>query len=237
MKISFYQRIKRGLLRLRLHPIRAFVFHQVSDVFEPDTMWECDWTETEAFKRSISALTKKYTFISLDEVKEHLANDRFRFKDYAALTADDGWASLKNILPWLVGQKIPVTLFLNPSCLDGKHWNSRETDKLLTGEEVARIVEQGEPYITIASHGWTHKNSKTMSLEEFEDSVRKSEEVLDRLPGHVPFYAFVSGRHTPAQVDFLRSRPLTPVFVDGRDNVNDPMSIHRHCIDGIPIHE
>lgn len=237
MKISFYQRIKRGLLRLRLHPIRVFVFHQVSDVFEPDTMWDCDWTETETFKRSISALTKKYTFLSLAEVKEHLANDRFRFKDYAALTADDGWASLKNILPWLVGQKIPVTLFLNPSCLDGKHWNSRETDKLLTGEEVVRVVEQGEPYITIASHGWTHKNSKTMSLEVFEDSVRKSEEVLDRLPGHVPFYAFVSGRHTPAQVDFLRSRPLTPVFVDGRDNVNDPMSIHRHCIDGIPIHE
>ena len=100
MKMSFYQRIMRGLLRLRLHPIRVFVFHQVSDVFEPDTMWECDWTETEAFKRSLSALTKKYTFISLDEVKEHLANDRFRFKDYAALTADDGWASLKNILPW-----------------------------------------------------------------------------------------------------------------------------------------
>ena len=237
MKMSFYQRIMRGLLRLRLHPIRVFVFHQVSDVFEPDTMWECDWTETEAFKRSISALTKKYTFISLDEVKEHLANDRFRFKDYAALTADDGWASLKNILPWLVEQKIPVTLFLNPSCLDGKHWNSRETDKLLTGEEVARIVEQGGAFITIASHGWTHKNSKTMPLDNFENSVQMSEEALERLPGHVPFYAFVSGRHTSAQVTYLRSRKLTPVFVDGRDNVNDPKSIHRHCIDGIPIHE
>lgn len=237
MKKPFLQRLRHRLSRMRRHPIPVFVFHQVSDVFEPDTMWECDWTEAEAFKRSILVLTKKYTFISLDQVKDHLTQDRFRFKDYAALTADDGWASLKGILPWLAEQKIPVTLFLNPSCLDGKHWNSRETDKLLTEEEVVRIVGQGAPYITIASHGWTHKNSKTMSLEEFEDSVRMSEEVLERLPGHVPFFAFVSGRHTPAQVACLRSRKLTPVFVDGRSNVNDPMSIHRHCIDGIDIHE
>lgn len=237
MKISLYQRIKRGLLRLRLHPIRVFVFHQVSDVFEPDTMWECDWTETESFKRSISALTRKYTFISLNQVKDHLENDRFRFKDYAALTADDGWASLKNILPWLAEQKIPITLFLNPSCLDGNHWNSRETDNLLTEEEVIRIVGQGAPYISISSHGWSHKNSKTMSLEEFEESVQMSEDALKKLPGHVPFYAFVSGRHTPSQVAYLRSRQLIPVFVDGRDNVNDPVSIHRHCIDGIHFHD
>ena len=237
MKQNFFQRLKHLWSRIWFHPIQVFVFHQVSDVFEPETMWECDWTQTNAFKQRILAMKKKYTFISLTEVQRHLAQDKWRFRNYASLTADDGWASLTNILPWLVEQKIPVTLFLNPSCLDGKHWNSRETDKLLIGEEVVRVVEQGAPYITIASHGWTHTNSKTMSLEDFEDSVRMSEEALGRLPGHVPFYAFVSGRHTPAQVDFLRNRQLTPVFVDGQNNVNDPMSIHRHCIDGIPIHE
>ena len=232
MKMSLYQRIKRGLLRLRLHPIRVFVFHQVSDVFEPDTMWECDWTETEAFKRSISALTKKYTFISLDQVKDHLENDRFRFKDYAALTADDGWASLKNILPWLVERKIPVTLFLNPSCLDGKHWNSRETDKLLTREEVVRIVEQGAPYITIASHGWTHKSSLHMTMEEFIESVDKSERVLQEMPAKVPFFAYASGLSAEGQFGYLRKQGLTPVYVDRRVNSKDSILIHRYCIDG-----
>ena len=232
MKMSLYRRIKRGLLRLRLHPIRVFVFHQVSDVFEPDTMWECDWTETEAFKRSISALTKKYTFISLDQVKDHLENDRFRFKDYAALTADDGWASLKNILPWLVERKIPVTLFLNPSCLDGKHWNSRETDKLLTREEVVRFVEQGAPYITIASHGWTHKSSLHMTMEEFIESVDKSERVLQEMPAKVPFFAYASGLSAEGQFGYLRKQGLTPVYVDRRVNSKDSILIHRYCIDG-----
>ena len=235
MSKPFLQKLKHRLIRMRLHPISVFLFHQVSDVFEPETMWDIDWTQTKVFKDNILALKKKYTFIPLDEVKEHLDRDRFRFRNYAALTSDDGWASLKSILPWLVENKVPVTLFLNPSCLDGTHHNSRETDKLLTEEEVRRIVEDGAPFITIASHGWTHKSCTTMSMEEFEESVHKAEGVLDRLPGKVPFYAFASGMHTIAQVVFLRASGLVPVFVDGVAN-EDPASIHRYCIDGIRIH-
>ena len=232
MKKPLRRRIGHYLLRMRLHPIRVFVFHQVSDAFEPETMWDIDWTQTDAFKDIIRSLMKKYTFISLNEVKDHLANDRFRFRDYAALTSDDGWASLQNILPWLVGNKIPVTLFLNPSCLDGKHWNSRETDKLLTEEEVRRIVGDGTPYITVASHGWTHRNCKTMSENEFVDSVRRSEAVLGTIPGKVPFYAFASGLSRSEQVAYLKKNHLIPVFVDGMKNETDASVIHRECIDG-----
>lgn len=218
--------------RMFLHPIQVFVFHQVSDVFEPETMWDCDWTQTEDFKRNILALKKKYTFIPLSEVRRRVARDRWRLKDYAALTADDGWASLTNILPWLTQQKIPVTLFLNPSCLDGKHRNSRETDKLLTKEEIVRIVEEGAPFITIASHGWTHQSCLDMTLEAFVESVDKSEAVLGGMPAKVPFFAFASGLSAPGQADYLRGRGLVPVYVDRRVNVQDPASIHRYCIDG-----
>lgn len=232
MKKSFFQRVRHHLFRLRLHPIRVFVFHQVSDVFEPDTMWECDWTQTDVFKRNILALKQKYTFISLAEVRNHLEKDKWRLKDYAALTADDGWASLANILPWLVEQKIPITLFLNPSCLDGQHRHSRETDKLLTEQEVLNIVEEGSPYISVASHGWTHKSCTEMTMEEFEESVQRSEVVLNRIPSKVSFFAFASGKHTQEQVDYLRGNSLIPVFVDGTVNENDPDAIHRYCIDG-----
>lgn len=236
MKTSFFQRLRHILFRLRFRPIRVFVFHQVSDVFEPDTMWECDWTQTDVFKENISALMKKYTFISLEEVRRHLREDKFRVRRYAALTSDDGWASLKNILPWLAEQKVPVTLFLNPSCLDGKHWNSRETDKLLTEAEVVGLVEACAPYVSIASHGWTHRNNKEMTADEFAENVMKSEALLGRLPGKVPFYAFASGYHRMWQVEFLRENGLIPAFVDARVNDNDPFSLHRFCIDGIKIH-
>lgn len=232
MSRSFFQKVKHRLVRMRLHPISVFLFHQVSDVFQPETMWDIDWTQTETFKRNILALKKKYTFIPLDEVTERLSCDRFRFRDYAALTSDDGWASLKTILPWLVEQEIPVTLFLNPSCLDGLHKNSRETDKLLTKEDVLRIVEEGKPYISVASHGWTHKDSTKMTMDEFQESVQESEEVLTGIPGKVPYFAFASGKHTPKQVGFLKSEGLIPVFVDGAANEKDPTVIHRYCIDG-----
>ena len=231
MKTSFFQRVWRHLSRMCLRPIPVFVFHQVSDVFEPDTMWDCDWTQTDIFKRNILELKKRYQFIPLSEVQRHLTKDKWRFKNYAALTADDGWASLTNILPWLKEQRIPVTLFLNPSCLDGIHKNSRETDKLLTEDDVNRIVQEGAPYVTVASHGWTHRNCKGMTMEEFEESVQKSERVLERMQAKVPFFAFASGLYTWAQVDYLRKRNLVPVFVDGRDNENDPASIHRYCMD------
>lgn len=232
MKKTFFQRVRHRLFRMRLHPIRVFVFHQVSDLFEPETMWECDWTQTEDFKQMILALKRKYTFISLPEVQQHLSKDWFRFRNYAALTADDGWASLTNILPWLAEKKIPVTLFLNPSCLDGLHWNSRRTDKLLTQDDVFQCVEDNAPFVTIASHGWTHQSCTEMNMDEFEESVLKSENVLKVLPGKLPFFAFPSGLYTVAHVGFLRENGLVPVFVDGTENESDPCSIHRYCIDG-----
>ena len=232
MKKPLYQRIRHRLMRMRLHPIRVFVFHQVSEQFKPETMWECDWTRTDVFKSLLSELKRRYSFIPLDEAYERLQQDRVRLKDYAVLTSDDGWASLKEILPWLAEQQIPVTLFLNPSCLDGIHKHSRETDELLTEVEIRQLADEYRPLISIASHGWTHKDCTEMTLEEFADSVRKSEETLKTLPGKVSFYAFASGLSKPEQMDYLRQNALVPVWVDGMKNDSGTDLIHRECLDG-----
>ena len=52
--ISYYWK------RIRLRLVSVFLFHHVSDIFEPDTMWKCDWIQTEAFKKKVLALKKKY---------------------------------------------------------------------------------------------------------------------------------------------------------------------------------
>lgn len=223
--------IKRKWTRLRLKPVRVFCFHHVSDVFAPDTMWECDWTQTDAFKQDILAMKKKYTFISLAEAYNHISNDKFRKTNYAVLTSDDGWASLKNILPWLAEEKIPITMFLNPMYMDGKHFQSRDSEEFLTKEEVADLTERYEPFITIASHGWSHEDCMKMSMDSFKDSVSKSEEYLKSIKGKVPFYAFTFGRHTNKQLEFLDLQNLVPVLMDGMVNYDDASCIHRECID------
>lgn len=70
--------IKRKWTRLRLKPVRVFCFHHVSDVFDPDKMWKCDWTQTEVFKQNVLAPKKRYTFISLQEAYNHISCDKFR---------------------------------------------------------------------------------------------------------------------------------------------------------------
>ena len=92
---GFVDRLKRKWKRLWLKPIRVFCFHHVSDEFEPDTMKECDWMQTESFKRIVLSLKKKYVFVSMQEAYGHIANDRHRLNHYAVLTA------VRRLLLWL----------------------------------------------------------------------------------------------------------------------------------------
>lgn len=228
---AFFSNIHHKLMHLFLRPIRVFVFHQVSDVYNPDTMWACDWTKTETFEQNIKALQKKYAFISLQEAYKHIRYDHFRLKKYAVLTSDDGWASLRNILPWLISQRIPVTLFLNPSYLLGEETPQKGETSLLKEEEVEELLKQGAGLLSVASHGWTHAFCSTMSLQGFVSSVKNSEAYLSQKKEYVPFFAYPCGRHTGEQDVFLIKNNIIPVYCDGMKNYNDPHCIHRECID------
>lgn len=232
---SLSNKLRHRILLLRLKSIRVFVFHQVSDMFNPDSMWECDWTQTETFKRAILELKKSYVFIPLADAHRHLQCDRLRWKRYAVLTADDGWESLRGILPWLAEQHIHITLFLNPLYLDGEHKQYRSTERFLMRNEVSHLVGKYHPYISVASHGWSHKDCSAMDMPQFQEQVAKAEQTLACFPNKIPFYAFAWGKHKKDQVDYLRNHSLVPVFVDGLSNINDPNSIHRECLDGKKI--
>lgn len=193
-------------------------------------MWECDWTQTSEFKRIISSLKKDYTFISLADAYNHILHDTIRTKKYAVLTADDGWSSQANIIPWLSKEKIPITLFLNPLYMDGIHKQSRDTEKLLTVEEINVIVSTYAPYVTIGSHGWSHKDCCKMSTDEFDDNYKKAESALKIMAGYIPFYAFTFGSHTKEQIQYLRDKKVVPVLLNGGMNYHGDI-VDRQCID------
>ena len=66
-------KLRKRWTRLWIKPVRVFCFHQVSDVFDSDTMKECDWMQTEAFKKKILVFKQQYTFVSLEEAYSHIA--------------------------------------------------------------------------------------------------------------------------------------------------------------------
>ncbi len=222
-------------MKLRLQPIRVFCFHQVSEHFDASTMWECDWTQIDQFKQNILNLKEQYTFISLSDAEEKLKHDIFRLEKYAVLTADDGWASLQNIIPWLVENKVPITLFVNPAYLDGKHYQERETEKLLIEQDLKEWSAVYKQYVSIASHGWKHAKISELSIEQFEQGVLDSEKELAEIPSKVPYFAFAYGIFTMDSVKILRKYNLCPVLVDGGKNYRYDGYIHRECIDGLNI--
>ncbi len=227
-------RFNRKITNFLCVPIRVFVFHQVSSQFDERGMWDCDWTEIEQFKKNILTLCKDYTFISLECAYNIIQKDNFRMRKYAVLTADDGWSSVLSIIPWLWEHNIPITLFLNPFYLDGNHKQEREAEKLLTEEDIRKIILDYSN-VSIASHGWTHRKCTEMSDLEFVDSVERAQKYLLEFHSVVPFYAFTYGYFKNNQLDILQRYNLIPVLVDGQRNHKKSAVIHRECIDGITL--
>jgi len=229
---TFFHRCNNWLKKKRLQPIRVFLFHQVSAEFDETTMKLGDWTETSVFKNNIEKLQKDYTFISLERAVSMMKKDVIRRKRYAVLTSDDGWLSLKTILPWLYEQQIPVTLFLNPGYYDGKHFREKSTEKYLLQSDVEELYECYGNMVTIGLHGWNHTDATKLTIDEFSNSVKKSLEELSKLSNFKPYYAYTYGSHSKETDDILRQNNLMPVLIDGGINIDDSFCIHRELLDG-----
>ena len=215
-------------MKLRLQPIRVFCFHQVSETFDASTMYLIDWMQIDEFKSKIQSLHQSgVEIISLSQAYEHIKTDRFRFRKYAVITFDDGYSSLKEILPWLAEHNIPVTLFINGKYLDGKSYRDNSNEKYLTRVELWTLAS---PFIEVGSHGWEHIDATQMSLDEFGRYIDENLKLIQQHPGYIPFHAYTWGRHTLGTDAYLHSKRITPVYIDGMKNYNDTEVVHRELL-------
>ena len=222
-----FRKISKKLLRLRLCPIKVFCFHIISESFDSQTMWECDWMQTDRFKSLVDRLSRGgYRFISLTDAYKHIANDWCRFKKYAVFTFDDGSKTILELMPWLAERMIPITLFVNPAFLSGNAKREKPM-ALMREDELKHFVEQYSSLVTLASHSYKHEDVSLFSEEMFQKDVLCCEDYLNSLPGKIPFYAYPYGRFTKLTNDILRKVNLIPVLVDGQDNFGDNRFIHR----------
>ena len=225
--LKLQEHIQRFWKKLRLQPIRVFCFHQVSDVFDPESMWECDWMSTVDFKTKINDLQQEYTFISLPEAYEKLKHDTFRCNKYAVLTADDGSKTIECILPWLHEQHIPLTMFLNGSYLDGKTYRESPAERYYTKEELMHLNLDN---VTFGHHSWNHKDLRLLTMEDFESSIRQNTAILADIPNLIPFWAYPYGTHSVQSDALLKEIGLVPLYMDGQVNYNYANGIHRELL-------
>ncbi len=225
---KIWTKIKRKWTKIRLRPIRVFCFHHVCDQFDAKAMHSCDWMSIDEFKIKVQTLQHNgVEFISLSKAHSHITKDKIRCKKYAVLTFDDGYASLKEILPWLFENNIPVTLFVNGKYLDGKSYRNTPKEQYLTKEELFALTT---PLVEIGSHGWEHIDANAMAIEEFASSVQKNIELLSAHPRYIPFHAYTYGGHNHKVDTKLHEEYIIPVLVDGMKNYNEFNYIRRELL-------
>lgn len=232
---TLFHKINNRCTKLRLQPIRVFCIHQVTDTFDANSMWPCDWIQTDVFKQKVTELQKQYTFISLPEAQEYLRKDWFRCKKYAVMTADDGFASMKEVVPWLVEQNIPITLFINPIVWDGKTIAQNMKglpicDKRNGAKGLYLLLDDlkalQSSLVTFGYHGFEHIDESRESHNTFINNFENCRVAMKDLQNVIPFFAHTYGRMTKENDAYLLKQGITPVYVSGGKNYNK-----RHLID------
>ena len=230
MTKELLHRIMRKLMKMRLQPIRVFCLHHVCAEYDPESMNACDWMQIDEFKAKVQGLQRDgVKFISLTDAYSKMTNDKFRTRKYAVLTFDDGYESLKEILPWLNEQHIPATLFINGKYTDGKSYRKNPKEKYLTNEELDQLYKL-YPLLTIGSHGWEHMHTTDMKNDEFVASAEKNVGLLKEHPCYIPFWAYAYGDHTQFTDMHLWNQHIVPIYIDGMKNYNEPNVIHRELL-------
>ena len=226
-------------------PIRVFVFHHVSAERDILVCQKEDWTQLDQFKHNIGELQKKYHFISLSEADDKLQQDRFRWKNYAVLTTDDGLASVLNVIPWLEEKQIPLTLFVNSRYMNGnilkpihEKWlrefapdadTKTIAQKMYLSEK--QIWALNSPLIEVGMHGHEHEDVWKMDDDDFKTDVQTCMSKLHGHPRYIPAYAYPWGHSTAESLSYLRQNEIIPVVVRGGENYTWNGIIDRKCID------
>lgn len=226
---QLFKKIKRSVKQLR-KPIDVFLFHAVSDEYDEKKYMLIDWSHTDDFKNHIHTLKSRYTFITLEEAYRKLNSILPRWRRYAVLTCDDGFASVLNILPFLEGEGIPITLFVNPKYLDGVSGRAgyAENQQYITHDQLWALTSS---LVTVGMHGYEHDDVTKKPAEEFDWSVEKCKEILQSHPRYIPYYAYTGGRHNDLTQQILRQKGLVPVFVGSKLNKKFQDAIRRKPID------
>lgn len=224
------KRIKRKYAKYYRKPIEVFLFHAVSDEYDEKKNMLMDWSQTNDFMKHIHTLKSRYVFISLEEVYCKLSSNLPRWRRYAALTCDDGFSSVLNLLPFLEKEEIPITLFVNPKYLDGVSCRDgyAENQQYITHDQLWALTS---PLVTVGMHGYEHDDATKKTTEEFDWSVEKCREILQSHPRFISYYAYTGGRHSDLTQQILHQKGIVPLLVRGKSNKRYNGAIERRPID------
>src|SRR3989338_11230454 len=135
----------------------------------------------ETFVSQITAVSKKYPIISLNEAVNQIKAGNFHRDIQVVLTFDDGYLdSYEIVFPYLKKRNIPAIFFLSTHTIEKEHF--------ITWEQAREMSQNG---MEIGSHGISHVSLSSLSpvaaVEEIWQSKKIIEENIDAACNHFAF--------------------------------------------------
>jgi len=155
----------------------------------------------EAFAQQATWLSRSRQVLPVRDALPRLDARGRLPRGVAALTFDDGFAALhEHVLPVLVREKLPATVFLVAQTLtpagrpvDWVDTPGTEPPTTLTLDQVLEMQEAG---VDFQSHSWAHRDLTQLARDECVRDLRESRELLSDLLGRrVTLLAYPRGLH------------------------------------------
>jgi peptidoglycan/xylan/chitin deacetylase (PgdA/CDA1 family) len=192
----------------------------------------------QLFEESVSWLMRKgYTFISAEELVDILQNRRPFPKGAAWISLDDGYSEwVDNVLPVVVRQKIPVTLFIPTGIIADSGvfpWISEHKGReSLNVDELQRMARLSE--IELGGHTISHTLTVRCTAQELELEIGGCKRALQQWTGkQVVSFSYPEGRYDGRERVLLQrfqysvAATTQPHFIR-KDT--DPMLVPRFCV-------
>lgn len=186
--------------------------------------------DPQTFERQILKLSKYAEFIKLDDI--HASSLVKRKKSKIILTIDDGYQSVKNILPITRKYNIPVTLFVlsNPSKANRYELETREN--LLTIDDINLLRDEGWQ---IGCHSATHPNLTTLNDTQLEEEIIHSKlELGGKLGCEITSFAYPKGQYDTNIMRYIKKAKFKYAYTINSDivtNKSNPLLMPRTIID------
>ena len=196
----------------------VFVYHDVSDPDEPQHSPEYS-TRPEVFVEQLDLLAREFQLVSLDQV---VAPSPPAAKPLAALTFDDGFASVRTrVQPLLAQRGVPFTAFVN-----GRATREGSLEYLAQGQPLPRakgcyldaagVMSLARDGVQIGSHGTNHRPLAGCTDEQLNEEIVQNRGYLEELVGKpVHHFALPYGKK-----EHYDARALARCFSAGHTHVH-----------------
>lgn len=163
------------------------------------------------FSNQMDYLSKHHSFISAEDLKNHLTGKKVLTKNSVLITFDDGYKDILQVLPITEKYHIkPVSFALSHTKkLDYHELGSRR--EYLRPADMKLLLKKGW---TIGSHSATHPDFSRLTKDQQEFEILNSKIELEKQSGQsIDIFSFPKGRYTTSQVSLLSSAGYQMAFL------------------------